>query len=117
MNIESTLCSAISKPIASSASNQSKTEQTRLDIKDSEEGYWNCTKILEETDEESASNLTPRLASEEESKANELENIKKFIFIRKSADENFNKEVYASKTTLETEESSFNKYDLESIST
>mmetsp|Transcript_11911 Transcript_11911/g.11903 ORF Transcript_11911/g.11903 Transcript_11911/m.11903 type:complete len:94 (+) Transcript_11911:865-1146(+) len=37
--------------------------------------------------------------------------------MRKSAEQDFNKDIYASKTTLETEGSSQNQYELESTST
>ncbi len=117
MKTNSTQGSEVSNPIASSLPQRSKTELKRLDSDKNEDLFLSCTKILEEADEESVANLTPRLAEERVQEVSELEDIKNSILVRKSAEQDFNKDIFASKTTLETEESSQNQYDLESVST
>lgn len=102
---------------SSSASNRSKFEMQRVDTEASDEAYWSCNKILEEPDEESVNNLTPRLQEDQEREANLLEETHNEYLLRKSTEITPNKEMYASKTTLETEESSFSKYEIESDST
>lgn len=90
-----------------------------MDTIDSDDFYSKCTQIQEETDEESIGNFTPRLAEEQEKEANALEDIKNSIYLQEKNGEevSFDKDIYASKTTLETVESSSNKFELESNST
>lgn len=102
---------------SSSASNRNKFETQRVDTEASDEAYWSCNKILEEPDEESVNNLTPRLQEDIEREANLLEETNNEYLLRKSTEMTANKDNYATKTTLETEESSFSKYEIESDST
>lgn len=104
------------KPFASSSAQRSRPEVTRLDTDVSEKDYWSCNKILEETDEDSVANLTPRLREDKELEVNRLEEAQSKC-LRKSAEDTFSKEIYATKTTLETDMSSTNKYELDSEST
>lgn len=108
--------SSICKPLATSCAKRSKFETTKNDEDVSDNDFWSCNKILEEADEESLNNLTPRLEEEREREANLFEETQTRQ-LRKSAEDTFSKEIYASKTTLETEVSSLNKYELDSEST
>lgn len=108
--------SSICKPLVISCAKRSKFEASKNDDEVSDNDFWSCNKILEEADEESLNNLTPRLHEERELEANLLEETQTRQ-LRKSAEDTFSKEIYASKTTLETEESSVNKYELDSEST
>jgi hypothetical protein len=115
--LNSTPSSDVSKPLASSCQKRSKFELLRVDTDASEDFFSNITKIQEETDEESVNNLTPRLEEERELEANLLEEAHSEFMLRKSAEDAISKDIYASKTTLESEQSSFNKFELESDST
>lgn len=108
----------VTKSLASSSSKRSNYELTRQDTESSEEFYWKCNKIQEETDEESVNNFTPRLAEEQEKEVNELEEMKNSYYMQKGRSNTcYNKDIYASKTTLETVGSSENKFELESDTT
>lgn len=115
--LSKTPSSTVSKPLASSCHKRSKFELLRVDTETSDEVFSSFNKIQEETDEESVNNLTPRLEEERELQANLLEEAQSEMMLRKSAEDAINRDIYASKTTLETEESSFNKFELESDST
>eukprot|EP00345_Euplotes_harpa_P003007 CAMPEP_0168325026 /NCGR_PEP_ID=MMETSP0213-20121227/4445_1 /TAXON_ID=151035 /ORGANISM="Euplotes harpa, Strain FSP1.4" /LENGTH=82 /DNA_ID=CAMNT_0008327437 /DNA_START=159 /DNA_END=407 /DNA_ORIENTATION=+ len=79
----------------------------RFDTDTSDSLYWNCdNKILEETDEESVSNLTPRLDEVREKEVKFLEEAHNKFYMSQTSDGPFNNEIYASKATLETENSS-----------
>jgi len=106
--------SSSASTLETSLAKLNKFETQRVDTEASDETYWNCNRILEEPDEESVNNLTPRLQEEREREANLLEETHNEYILRKSADVNSN--IYATKTTLETEESSFSKYEMESDS-
>lgn len=107
----------ISNSGASSRPRRSLKEHQKIDLTKNEDVFLSCSKILEETEEESAANLTPRLANEVNQESNPLEDIKSTIQVRKSMGQDLKSGIYASRTTLETEGSSQNNYELESTST
>jgi hypothetical protein len=103
--------SSASKLFASSStSNRSKFELQRVDTETSDEAYWSCSKILEEPEEESVHNLTPRLQEDTEIEANLLEEVHNELLLLKG---DTNKEMNITKTTLGTEEGSFSKDEIE----
>jgi hypothetical protein len=101
---------AFCKPLVSSSSKRSKFEVQKADSEISEGLYWSCNKILEEADEESVNNLTPRLREDKEREANLLEESQN-MHLRRSENHHPNKAIYASQTTLETEDTFANKYE------
>lgn len=96
--------SAFCKPIASPSTKQNRYENIRVDTDASDNQFWSCGKILEEADEDSVTNLTPRLDEEREREVNFLEEAQN-MFLTQDTDKR-NMAVYASKTTLETDEDS-----------
>jgi hypothetical protein len=108
---------SICSPLASSSTKRSKFDVQRIDTDQSDKIFLSCNKILEEADEDSVYNLTPRLDEGLEREANLLEESQSPVFLRKSNDDGRKKEIYASKTTLETEVTSVNKFEEDSEST
>lgn len=102
------------KPFASSRANRSRYEAQQLETEPSESMFWSCNKILEEADEDSVANLTPRLDEECEKKANDLEDSQRSLYITRDSNCKRNQGIYASRATLETEESSECKFDNDS---
>ena len=106
--------SKLSKPVATSSQKRSKFDIQRQDTEGSDSCYWSCNKILEEADEDSTSNLTPRLSEEWERVANLLEEAQSNLYLTRESDWKIVKDSYASKITLETEVSSEWKFDSDS---
>lgn len=104
------------KPFASSSYNRSVQENSRYDSESSENHYWSNNKILEETDEESASNATPRLNEHVDQKANSNQDEHSQLYNNLKSEGSPNKALYESKATFETEESSEYKFDTDSQS-
>lgn len=77
----------------------------------SETVHLSCTKILEENDEDSNPNLTPRLSEDIEKEITLKEETNNKFYQNTDADGKDNSTIYASKTTLETEETSFCKME------
>lgn len=103
---------AYCKPLASSSSKRSKLEVYRNESDPSESMYRSCNQILEEVDEESVNNLTPRLSEDIEKEANLLEETSSNNQLCNSDDIFTKDKMYQTKTTTETEEDTeFNKCD------
>jgi hypothetical protein len=102
------------KQVASPSHVRSRYEAPRI----SDEVFSGCNQILEEADEDSVANsLTPRLKEEIEQEINMKEEEENRLYLNRGSDSKINKEIYQSKTTLETEENSEGKFedDYESI--
>lgn len=103
--------SSASKLFASSSTNnRSKFELQRVETETSDETHWSCSKILEEAEEESVNNLTPRLEEDTEREANLIEEVQNELLLLKSPT---NKEMNITETTLGSEEGSFSKDEIE----
>jgi hypothetical protein len=93
---------SICKPIASSSNKRNTHEVPKI----SDDVYLKCTKILEENDEDSVNNLTPRLTEDVEREINLKEEADNQFYQNVDANGKIDKTIYESRTTLETEETS-----------
>lgn len=96
--------------IASSGNLRSLSDAIKIN-EDVNTGKLFTSQILEENDEESESNLTPRLSEEHEREITLKEEADNKMYMNRDRNGKIDKTVYASKTTLETEETSMSKFD------